>query len=79
MWNVSSRSGVATLRTAIHLLLTVLHVELPYFDRARDVLGRGAVGHQLMAVYVCNAGHDDGHNLCVCVCVCVCVCTAAYV
>jgi len=24
MWNVSSRSGVATLRTAIHLLLTYL-------------------------------------------------------
>ena len=26
MWHVSSRSGVATLRTAIHLLLTYLHV-----------------------------------------------------
>jgi len=25
MWNVSSRSGVATLRTAIHLLLTRLY------------------------------------------------------
>ena len=25
MWHVSSRSGVATLRTAIHLLLTYLH------------------------------------------------------
>jgi len=24
MWHVSSRSGVATLRTAIHLLLTYL-------------------------------------------------------
>ena len=38
MWHVSSRSGVATLRTAIHLLLTylltyllstLLHVTLP--------------------------------------------------
>ena len=26
MWHVSSRSGVATLRTAIHLLLTVTYV-----------------------------------------------------
>ena len=25
MWHVSSRSGVATLRTAIHLFLTYLH------------------------------------------------------
>ena len=25
MWHVSSRSGVVTLRTAIHLLLTYLH------------------------------------------------------
>jgi len=25
MWHVSSRSGVATVRTAIHLLLTYLH------------------------------------------------------
>jgi len=29
MWHVSSRSGVATLRTAIHLLLTYL---LTYLD-----------------------------------------------
>jgi len=28
MWHVSSRSGVATLRTAIHLLLTYLHIRL---------------------------------------------------
>ena len=28
MWHVSSRSGVATLRTAIHLLLTYLLLEL---------------------------------------------------
>jgi len=28
MWHVSSRSGVATLRTAIHLLLTYLHYNL---------------------------------------------------
>ena len=31
MWHVSSRSGVATLRTAIHLLLTYLLIgEKPY-------------------------------------------------
>ena len=36
MWHVSSRSGVATLRTAIHLLLTYL-----LFDRqtAADLAG----------------------------------------
>ena len=28
MWDVSFRSGVATLRTAIHLLLTYLHTRL---------------------------------------------------
>ena len=28
MWHVSSRSGVATLRTAIHLLLTYLPAEV---------------------------------------------------
>ena len=27
MWHVSSRSGVATLQTAIHLLLTYLHLQ----------------------------------------------------
>ena len=30
MWHVSSRSGVATLRTAIHMLLTYL---LTYTDK----------------------------------------------
>ena len=30
MWHVSSRSGVATLRTAIHLLLTYLLTGLTY-------------------------------------------------
>ena len=29
MWHVSSRSGVATLRTAIHLLLTCLLLKKP--------------------------------------------------
>ena len=32
MWFVSSRSGVATLRTAIHLLLTYLLPSLPDSD-----------------------------------------------
>ena len=44
MWHVSSRSGVATLRTAIHLLLTYLLTFVPYgvgtrtcnFSPARD-------------------------------------------
>jgi len=28
MWHVSSRNGVATLRTAVHLLLTYLHCDI---------------------------------------------------
>ena len=40
MWHVSSRSGVATLRTAIHLLLTYKHVKgkgSPYSITERKV------------------------------------------
>ena len=36
MWHVSSRSGVATLRTAIHLLLTYLRT---YETNAETYLG----------------------------------------
>ena len=35
MWHVSSRSGVATLRTAIHLLLTFLLTYLLTYDDER--------------------------------------------
>ena len=35
MWHVSSRSGVATLRTAIHLLLTYYTVSQPRIGTAR--------------------------------------------
>jgi len=34
MWHVSSRSGVATLRTAIHLLLTYLTVDTRFVTHA---------------------------------------------
>ena len=37
MWHVSSRSGVATLRTAIHLLLTYLLTYIHTHARARTV------------------------------------------
>ena len=37
MWHVSSRSGVATLRTAIHLLLTCLLTYLRKPKAARSV------------------------------------------
>jgi len=37
MWHVSSRSGVATLRTAIHLLLTYLLI-LTYCANGRIAL-----------------------------------------
>ena len=33
MWHVSSRSGVATLRTAIHLLLTYLLLRFTFFRK----------------------------------------------
>ena len=39
MWHVSSRSSVATLRTAIHLLLTYL---LTYSDRERYTMSVSA-------------------------------------
>jgi len=40
MWHVSSRSGVATLRTAIHLLLTFLTylTTLPFHDVYRGTV-----------------------------------------
>ena len=37
MWHVSSRSGVAALRTAIHLLLTYSLVQRP--NRPLDIKG----------------------------------------
>ena len=37
MWHVSSRSGVATLRTAMHLLLTYLFFSLLIELKARHV------------------------------------------
>ena len=40
MWHVSSRSGVATLRTAIHLLLTYLDVSGAPVDAGRGLGGR---------------------------------------
>jgi len=39
MWHVSSRSGVATLRTAIHLLLTYLLMKCTKSDEMRRRLG----------------------------------------
>jgi len=40
MWNVSFRSRVATLRTAIHLLLTLV-VKVENLRRGNDILQRG--------------------------------------
>jgi len=44
MWHVSSRSGLETLRTAIHLLLTYL---LTYYGRARSSSGSVAIRYVL--------------------------------
>ena len=44
MWHVSSRSGVATFQTAIHLLLTYLltyNTLLPYRQRSNYKTGEG--------------------------------------
>ena len=45
-WHVSSRSGVATLRTAIHLLLTYLLTYLlhPWFTRSERGLTAARAG-----------------------------------
>jgi len=40
MWHVSSRSGVATLRTAIHLLLTYLLSYIAAFSALTLLVGR---------------------------------------
>ena len=54
MWHVSSRSGVATLRTAIHLLLTYLQQFSKHLkQRVRDFMfsQRGLLRHaQLLGV-----------------------------
>ena len=47
MWHVSSHSGVATLRTAIHLLLTYLR----YFDNG-DVIAAVTSATAAWAEYV---------------------------
>ena len=45
IWHVSSRSGVATLRTAIHLLLTYLITYLLTYLLTPDRTWRQAVAH----------------------------------
>ena len=70
MWHVSSRSGVATLRTVIHLLLTYL---LTYRERERSLftmsehnkyiytLDNGRLpernNHHKLSIEVCNQPH----------------------
>ena len=54
MWHVSSRSGVATLRTAIHLLLTycphlLLRAVLRRAAADRRIAGRAAIDRYLLA------------------------------
>jgi len=62
MWHVSSRSGAATLRTAIHLLLTYLLTEAYLLKPGpacvtlnrvvrRDVVGRLALAVHLRAIH----------------------------
>ena len=48
MWHVSSRSGVATLRTAIHLLLTyLLTYFLPPNQQRHGTEGRNFINREL--------------------------------
>ena len=48
IWHVSSRSGVATLQTAIHLLLTylLLYISRKRNNRYRDILNSGVTSHR---------------------------------
>ena len=63
MWHVSSRTGVATLRTAIHLLLTYLITYLLQIAQIRDMRDEGRkVGW--LAVSLCLLSTDTGLSLC---------------
>jgi len=69
MWHVSSRSGVATLRTAIHLLLTYLLTDDPcknVWTNLDTVLGRGSwasVGPTNHVVMACVRWGADWRHL----------------
>ena len=64
MWHVSSRSSVATLRTAIHLLLTYL--------LAVSCSSKIQIGFTfLVPAYPGSPGQRAVKRVCVCVCVCV--------
>ena len=54
MWHVSSRSGVATLRTAIHLLLTYLEENIGILTR--DTSFVVCLGLHLVANGLCKSG-----------------------
>jgi len=63
MWHVSSRSGVATVRTAIHLLLTYL---LTYQKGKTNLDFTGARNserqwHQLGHMQICTSLQTDNH------------------
>jgi len=78
MWHVSSRSGVATLRTAIHLLLTYLHIRLTAIFSGATWMSRYQKGntyldfteaidsewqwHQLGHMQVCTLLQTDNHT-----------------
>jgi len=66
MWHVSSRSGVATLRTAIHLLLTYL-LSVSCFSKIQIDFTFLVPAHPGIP------GQRAVKRVCVCVCVCVCV------
>ena len=53
MWHVSSRSGVATLRTAIHLLLTYLLTYL-HTIQVSERVGAAVSGSGLRTGLVCG-------------------------
>jgi len=66
MWHVSSRSGVATLRTAIHLLLTSWHVLTGYVLPSPYSITESRVSELIPAVGSQPAGdvsHKPGGRL----------------
>ena len=67
MWHVSSRSSVATLRTAIHLLLTYLLTQVSRYQKGKtnvdftEARDSEWQWHQLGHMQVCTSLQRDDH------------------
>ena len=63
MWHLSSRSAVATLRTAIHLLLTYLLTYAAYTDSTLQTVYciLAALKGRIKETYTRHHAYTDGH------------------